>query len=73
MANNCNSLLNDLIGFSITNTSAYSLRMGILSNYCNGMLTNILIFVLPLLASILLLSFKETRQLINNNIQKAID
>ena len=65
--------LNDLIGFSITNTSAYSLRMGILSNYCNGMLTNILIFILPLLAVILVLSFKKTRLLINNNIQKAIN
>lgn len=64
--------LNDLIGFSITNTSSYSLRLGILTNYYDGMLTNILIFVLPLLAVVLTLSFKETRQLINNNIQKAI-
>lgn len=65
--------LNDLIGFSITSTSPYSLRLGILTSYYNGMLTSVLIFVLPLLASVLILSFKETRQLINNNIQKAIN
>ncbi len=64
--------INDFIGFVINSTPAFSLRLGILTNYGNGMLLEALIFVLPIIVTVLLLLFKNSQDLINKNISQII-